>query len=429
MKEKEVLEYIASISNFGIVPGLDSIKELCIRMGNPQDGLQFVHIAGTNGKGSTLAYVSTILQCAGYRVGRYLSPTIFAYRERIQVNTKPITKAALGEGMELVRAACDEMVAEGLQQPTPFEVETALAFWYFRKRECEIVVLETGMGGLADATNLITTTLAAVITPVSMDHMQFLGNTLEKIAEQKAGIIKPGCSVISAKQSDKVTEVIGRRAEECGCSLTISADSEAAKVKYGLEKQQFDYAGYKKLTIRLAGQHQIANAVLAIDTVKALACKGFPVSEKALYQGLLETEWPGRFTVIAKKPFFIVDGAHNEDAAAKLAESIEFYFTNKRIVYIMGVLKDKEYEKIIDLTYKYADQIITITPPENPRAMHAYDLAREVAKVHPRVTAVDSLEEAVEMSRLLTGKEDVIIAFGSLSYLGRLMDIAVKGKA
>lgn len=429
MKEKEVLEYIASISNFGIVPGLDSIEELCRRMDNPQAGLQFVHIAGTNGKGSTLAYVSTILQCAGYRVGRYVSPTIFEYRERIQVNARPITKVALGEGMELVRAACNEMVAEGLQQPTPFEVETALAFWYFRKKECDIVVLETGMGGLGDATNLITNTLAAVITPVSMDHMQFLGNTLEEIAEQKAGIIKPGCAVISAGQSDGVTEVIARKAEEWGCSLTLSADSDATRVKYGLEKQQFDYAGYKKLTIRLAGQHQIANAVLAIDTIKALAGKGFPVSEKALYRGLLETEWPGRFTVIAKKPYFIVDGAHNEDAAEKLAESIEFYFTNKRIIYIMGILKDKAYEKIIDLTYKYADQIITITPPENPRAMHAYDLAREIAKVHPKVTAVDSLEEAVEMSRLLAGKEDVIIAFGSLSYLGRLMDMVGQGKA
>lgn len=429
MKEKEVLEYIASISNLGIVPGLDGIKELCRRMDNPQAGLQFVHIAGTNGKGSTLAYVSTILQCAGYRVGRYISPTIFEYRERIQVNAKPITKVALGEGMELVRAACNEMVAEGRQQPTPFEVETALAFWYFRRKECDIVVLETGMGGLGDATNLITNTLAAVITPVSMDHMQFLGNTLKKIAEQKAGIIKPGCAVISAGQSDEVTEVIARKAEEWGCSLTLSAGSDATRVRYGLEKQQFDYAGYKKLTIRLAGQHQIANAVLAIDTIKALAGKGFPVSEKALYRGLLETEWPGRFTVIAKKPFFIVDGAHNEDAAEKLAESIEFYFTNKRIIYIMGILKDKAYEKIIDLTYKYADQIITITPPENPRAMHAYDLAREAAKVHPKVTAVDSLEEAVEMSRLLAGKEDVIIAFGSLSYLGRLMDMVGHGKA
>ena len=163
--------------------------------------------------------------------------------------------------------------------------------------------------------------------------------------------------------------------------------------------------------------------MLAVTAIEALGRCGFPVNEKALRKGLAETVWRGRFTVIAKKPYFIVDGAHNEDAARKLAESLEFYFTNKRIIYIMGILKDKEYEKIIALTHKYADQIITITPPENPRAMHAYELATEIAGVHSNVTAVDSLEEAVEMSYLLAGKDDIILAFGSLSYLGKLMDI------
>lgn len=182
----------------------------------------------------------------------------------------------------------------------------------------------------------------------------------------------------------------------------------------------------KNLEITLAGKFQVENAILAIETVRALNQYGFLVSETALRKGLRETKWLGRFSLISKKPFFIADGAHNEDAAKKLAESIEFYFTNKRIIYIMGILKDKEYEKIIDLTHKYADQIITVTPPENPRALPAYELAQEIVKVHPAVTAVDSLEEAVEMSYLLAGKDDVIIAFGSLSYLGRLMEIVAK---
>lgn len=423
MNYKETMEYLESIQSYGIVPGLESIRELCRRLKNPQDSLQFVHIAGTNGKGSTLAYVSTILKSAGYRVGRYISPTIFEYRERIQVNARPITKAALCEGVELVRQCCNEMTAEGFPHPTPFEVETALAFWYFREQKCDIVVLETGMGGLTDATNIITATLVAVLASISMDHMKFLGNSLEEIAAQKAGIIKSGCLVVSMKQKDAAMEIVRKTAEEKGCSLQI-ADAEAAhRIRYGVEKQRFDYKGMKGLEIRLAGKFQIDNAVLAIETISALRDAGFQITEKALRKGLCDTVWQGRFSVLSRKPYFIVDGAHNEDAARKLANSIEFYFTNKRIIYIMGILKDKEYEKIIDLTHQYADQIITVTPPDNPRAMHAYELAQEIVKVHPQVTAVDSLEEAVEMSCLLAGKDDVIIAFGSLSYLGGLIKI------
>lgn len=423
MNYKEALSFVEEISSLGIVPGLDSIAALCEELGNPQEELKFIHIAGTNGKGSVLAYISTILKCAGYRVGRYISPTIFDYRERIQVNGRMITKKALGEGMELVKAACGSMVAKGLQHPTPFEVETALAFWYFRRMQCDIVVLETGMGGLMDATNVITTTLAAVIVSIGKDHMKFLGNTVEEIAGQKAGIIKNGCNVICMKQQDSVMQVLEREVRRKNGLLQIADAGQASHIRYGIEKQQFDYAGMKKLEIRLSGQFQIANAAVAIETVRVISKRGFPVSEQAIRKGLEETRWAGRFTVAARKPLFIVDGAHNEDAAEKLAKSIEFYFTNKRIIYIMGMLKDKEYDKVIELTYKYADQIITVTPPENPRAMPAYELAREIAKVHTKVTAVDSLEEAVEMGRLLAGKDDVIVAFGSLSYLGRLMKL------
>lgn len=423
MNDKEAMAFVEGIESLGIVPGLDSIRKLCEAIGNPQDTLKFVHIAGTNGKGSALAYISTILKCAGYKVGRYISPTIFEYRERIQVNERMITKKALGEGMELVKAACEDMVARGLPHPTPFEVETALAFWYFQKMKCDIVVLETGMGGLLDATNVITTTLAAVIASVGRDHMKFLGNTVEEIAKQKAGIIKNDCYVICMKQKNSVMQVIEEEAQRKNSILRVADPEQAGHVRYGIEKQQFDYADMKKLEITLAGQFQIANAVLAVETVLALSEKGFAVARQAIRKGLLETRWQGRFTVVARKPLFIVDGAHNEDAAAKLANSIEFYFTNKRIIYIMGMLKDKEYDKVIDLTYKYADQIITVTPPGNPRALPAYELAKEIAKVHSKVTAVDSLEEAVEMSRLLAGKDDVIIAFGSLSYLGRLMQL------
>ncbi len=425
MKYQEVLDYMDSIKKYGIVPGLDTVRELCRRLGNPQDGLQFVHIAGTNGKGSVLAYVSTVLRCAGYRVGRYLSPTIRDYRERFQVGGRMITQKALCGLMEELKQACEDMTADGFPHPTPFEVETALGFLYFSREKCDLVVLETGMGGRLDATNVIQNTLVAVLVSISMDHMQYLGKSLREIAGEKAGIIKPGCKVVTAQQEPEAMEVIRERAGQLQVPLTV-ADAAVKRVRYGLEKQRFDYEGMRDLEIGLAGKYQIDNAVLSIQVCRTLAECGYDIPEKALRQGLHGTRWPGRFTVLGRRPLFVADGAHNEDAAKKLAESIEFYFTNKRIIFIMGILKDKEYEKIIELTAHYADQILTVTPPDNPRAMSSYELAQEVSKVHPQVTAVDSLEEAVEISHLLAGKEDVILAFGSLSYMGRLMEIMEK---
>lgn len=423
MKEREVMEYIESINGLGIVPGLDSIRELCGRLGNPQNALRFVHVAGTNGKGSVSAYIAEVLKCGGYRVGRYISPVIFKYRERIQVNGRSITREALGRLAEQVKQVCSEMVEDGLNQPTAFEVETALGFLYWKEKGCDIVVLETGMGGLLDATNIIESTVLAVITSISMDHMRFLGNTQEEIAAQKAGIMKPGVPVVSAEQLRPVEKVIRDRAAALDCPLAVAERSRITSVRYGLERQRFSYGGFSGLEISLAGKYQIENGALAVEALKILSECGFPVTEAKLRQGLKQTAWAGRFTLVGRKPCFIVDGAHNEDAAKRLAESVQFYFTNKRIIYIMGVLKDKEYEKIIELTHGLADQIITVTPPDNPRAFPAYELAREVAKVHPGVTAVDSLEEAVEMAGLLAGKEDVIIAFGTLSFVGRLMEI------
>lgn len=426
MNYAETLEYVESLKTYGIVPGLSSVTELCRRLGNPQDALSFVHIAGSNGKGSLLAFVSTILKCAGYKVGRYCSPTIFEYRERIQVNGRSITKKALCECMEEIKAVCDGMVADGLPHPTPFEVETAAAFLYFKACGCDIVVLETGMGGREDATNLIKNTKVAVLTSVSMDHMQFLGKSLEEIAWQKAGIIKNGCYVVSAKQEAACLQVVQAEALEKGCEFTVAGD--ASKAKYGLLKQMFSYRDseghmYADLEIGLAGKHQIDNAILAVEVIGKLSVCGYPVAEKQLRKGLLETVWPGRFQVLSRKPYFIIDGAHNEDAAKKLAESVRFYFTNKRIIYIIGILRDKEYEKVVAETYAYADQIITITPPDNPRALHALDLAQTVKGYHPHVTAAGSLEEAVEMAYLLSGKDDVIISFGSLSYLGQMTEV------
>ncbi len=426
MKYQEAVEYIEGLSKYGIKPGLGTITELCKRLGNPQEELEFVHIAGSNGKGSTLAFVSTIIKCAGYKVGRYISPAIFEYREKIQIGERPITQKKLCELTEQLKAVCEEMVADGFAHPTPFEFETAMAFLYFKEMAVNVVVLETGMGGRGDATNLITTTKVAVLTSISMDHMQYLGDTLEKIATEKAGIIKPDCAVVSQVQEEEAAWVIRRECEKKGTVLTFVEPEKGKRIRYGLNRQRFDYNGYKDLEISLLGTYQIENAMLAVEVIEALRRSGMEISENALRTGLKEAKWLGRFSLIGKKPYFVVDGAHNEDAAKKLAESIAFYFTNKRIIYIIGILRDKEYEKIIELTAEYADQIITVKTPNNPRAMDSYELAQEVAKIHPCVTAASSLEEAIELAYLLAGKDDVILSFGSLSYLGAMIKLVEK---
>lgn len=421
MNEREAMEWITERGKAGSVYGLQTIRELLSRLGNPQEHLRFIHIAGTNGKGSVLAFVSTILKCAGYRVGRYISPTIFSYRERIQVSERPIAKKRMCELMTQLRKVSEAMEADGWMQPTAFEIETAMAFLYFVEKKCDIVVLETGLGGRQDATNIVEHTIMAVFASISMDHMAILGDSLEKIAAEKSGIIKPGCVVVSMKQTDAAEKVLRAQAEELGCPFVSADIAGASGIRYGLEKQRFSYAGYRNLEITLAGTWQIENAVLAVQVIEALKENGFPIGEKQLREGLYTTRWPGRLTIIGKKPYFIVDGAHNEDASKKLADSLRFYFTNRRIIYIMGILRDKEYEKIIRNTAELAEQIITITPPDNPRAMHAYELAQEVRRFHPSVTVADSLAEAVEMSRLLADQDSVIVAFGSLSFLGELI--------
>ena len=430
MTEKECLDFMEELKKSGIVPGLGSIKELCRRLGNPQDAFPCIHIAGTNGKGSVLAYLSSVYKTAGYRVGAFSSPAVFKSQETIRVDGKNMTKKAYAEGLEKIKEAVEAIKADGLPAPTAFEAETALAFFYFADKKCDIVMLETGMGGREDATNLITRTLAAVLMPIGMDHMQFLGRTLDKIAYQKAGIIKKGCVAVSAVQQEEAAAEIRKEAEKQGCSCIFATVPE--KIKYGLKKQKFTYRDafgtlHKDMEITIPGVCQAENAAVAIEVVEALnRQKSFYVSDENLRRGLLETSWPGRFEVLREKPYFVIDGAHNEPAAKKLVQSVSAYFSNKRIIYIMGMLKDKEYEKVAEITYPYADQIITVTPPENKRALSAMDLAAAVSAYHPRVTTAGSVEEAVEMAYLLAGKEDVILCFGSLSFLGRVRDILGK---
>lgn len=425
MNYREAMVYIEDLQQYGSVMGLETMRELCARLENPQDQLKFVHLAGTNGKGSVLAYVSTVLSAAGYRTGRYISPTVQEYRERFQIDGRVITQSGLCKYLEQVKEAAEAMAAEGLPHPTAFEVETAVAFLYFLDKQCDMVVLETGLGGALDATNVITTTLAAVFTSISMDHMGVLGDGIEQIAAVKAGIIKDRCYVISAKQTPEAMKVIRQAALVRKAKFYTADVSRAKNVRYGMTGQHFSYDKYKNIAITMAGQFQIENAVVALETLAVLGRAGYPVAEDKLRLGMEQTRWRGRFDVIGKKPLFIADGAHNEDASKRLAESIRFYFTNRRIIYIMGMLKDKEYDKVIRNTYELAEHIITVTPPLTDRALHGYELAQAVREYHDSVTVADSVQEAVEIAYLLAGrdKDCVVIAFGSLSYLGELINV------
>lgn len=420
MTYEEARAFIAETATYGYRLGLDSIREMLRRLGNPQDELKFIHIAGTNGKGSVLAYTSTVLKAAGYKVGRYISPTIFSYRERIQVNEQYISREDLTRLTEQIYEAGQSMVADGLLHPTCFEVETVLAFLYFREQKCDLVVLETGMGGLTDATNVVKTTLISALVSISMDHMGYLGDTLAEIAAMKAGIIKPNTMVVSAKQQPEAAQVIEKTCEENGCRLTVVDKDAICNVTYGYERQVFDYKSHKGLEIGLAGAYQIENAALAVDVIDTLAGLGYEVSEEALRKGLKSTVWNGRFTIVDRNPLFILDGAHNRDAADRLKETLELYFKEKRLIFIMGVLADKEYEYIVSQLAPLADEIFTIMTPDNPRALPAEELAKTVSVYNPNVAPANGLKDAVARARAEARPEDVVVAFGSLSHLGEL---------
>ena len=427
MKYQEAMGYIDSCATYGIVPGLESIKELLRRLGNPEKNSKVIHIAGTNGKGSTLAFISTALTENGYKVGRYVSPTIVEYRERFQIQGKPISKAEVAKLMEQVAPHADTMEQEGLPHPTPFEIETAMAFLLFQEKKCDFVVLETGMGGLLDATNVVDKTLISVLTSIDNDHSAFLGDSLQEIAIQKAGIIKPGCVVISAEQDENVQSVIEQIAFKQNAIKTIFIHgNEIKNVKFSLQKTAFTYKDMKKMEISLLGSYQVKNAALALEVLYQLQNLGFSLKEEKIRKAFKETVWSARFQILDKKPVFIIDGAHNPAAARELRSSLEFYFTNKRIIYIMGMFRDKEYETVIQQTCDLAQHIITVSKKGNSRALSALELAQEVMKVNPIVTVADSVDEAVELAYLLADKDSVIVAFGSLAYLGECMEAVNK---
>lgn len=440
MNFNEAMKYMDEVGKFGSVLGLEATKELLNRLGNPQDKLQFVHIAGTNGKGSTAAYIANIMAMNGYKIGRYISPTIRDYCERIQITSKSkssniettyIQEEAVARHLTYIANVCDEMVLDGYSHPTPFEIETAMCFLECIEQGCDLVVLEVGMGGRLDATNVIKNTKVAVLTSISMDHMQFLGDTLEKIAYEKAGIVKDGCKVVSYRQQPAAMEVIESVCKDKGAELVTTDFDGLQNINYSIDDTLFDFSidentsknhkVLKQLKIQLLGKMQVKNAAVSINTVCVLKKLGYTVTEESIYDGLALTRWNGRFEKLKNNPTIILDGAHNEDAAYALKESMDLYFPNQKCIYVMGVFADKEYEKVLAITSEKAKSIYTITP-NNARALEAQSLAKCAMNYCNHVKATGSVSEALQLAieeSIMDKKENKdipIIVFGSLSF-------------
>ncbi|MGE9301571.1 bifunctional folylpolyglutamate synthase/dihydrofolate synthase [Mediterraneibacter faecis] len=430
MTYKEARVYLDEMSKYGSVLGLDTIRGLLRELGNPQDDLKFIHIAGTNGKGSVLAYTSTILSEAGYRTGRYVSPTVISYLERIQIDGTWISEDEFAELAEKVKEAIARMEAVGEESPTVFEAETAIAFLYFKKKNCDLVVLESGLGGILDATNIIGAPVCAAFATISVDHLGVIGNSLEEIAQNKAGIIKSGCAVVSAKQKENVREILERTAEENNCSFTEAQPEQMIVHEDSYRGITFSYKDYEQMRSSLVGQCQRENLATALEIIRCLNGLGYQISQEQVRNGLLKTNWIGRFTCLFESPLFFIDGAHNEDAALKLKMSLERYFSDYKKILIMGVFKDKEYDKITSLLCPLAEYVYTVNLPNAERTLPAEQLAEVVEKHCQRVKAEPTIEAAVKdaIASVAAQEKDskektVILACGSLSYLGEVQRI------
>ncbi|RKQ33923.1 bifunctional folylpolyglutamate synthase/dihydrofolate synthase [Oceanobacillus halophilus] len=415
---EEAIQYINSPKYHGMKLGLDNIRALMAALGNPQKQLKFIHVAGTNGKGSVASYLAHILTEAGYKTGLFTSPYIEQFNERIQVNHEKISNESLGK----ITGEVKEKILEMKQNPTEFEIITAISFQYFYEQQCDIVVLEVGLGGKLDSTNVIDTPILSVITPISYDHQSFLGTTLTEIAGEKAGIIKENAKVLLYPQDKDAEEVIYQAAREKN-AVVYQPDFGAIKdVRSSLTGQYFSYQSYQDLQISLLGEHQLKNAALAIEAVHLLNEAGFSVHDATLRKGLSKTTWPGRFEIIHQNPVVVIDGAHNIDSIQALVDNLTKYFSKKKIIAILGVLKDKDVDKILEEVSPVINQFITVTP-DSPRAVGAEELATLLEEKNIPVTSSETYEEAVQLAFQEAREDDVICAFGSLYYIGAVRRI------
>ncbi len=410
MTYREALEYIHSVTWKGSRPGLSRITELCEKMSHPESRLRFVHVAGTNGKGSICCMLSEVLRASGLRVGLFTSPFVREFNERIRVDGENIGDEELASVTEYVKQFADTMD----DAPTEFELITAIAFAYFARRECDIVVLEVGMGGRLDSTNVIDTTVLSVITEISLDHTAILGDTVEKIAAEKAGILKPGVPAVFAGTDEAAFRVIAQKAAEMGSSLTRPAYETLAVRDVSIDGTVFDYAGQQPYRISLAGTYQPRNAAAVIHSVDVLREYGYAIPETALRAGLLAARWSARFEVLCRDPVVIYDGGHNPGGVTVAFESAARCFPGEKFTVLTGVMADKEYDKIAGIAAPYIAKAYTVTPLV-PRALNAPSYAEVYRALGVDAVSCESIEtgvrDAIEDARI---NRRPLILFGSL---------------
>ncbi len=415
MTVEEAIAYIHSVFWKGSIPGLGRTQTLLAKMGNPEKDLKYVHIAGTNGKGSTAAMTASILRKAGYRTGLYTSPYIYRFHERMQIDGEQISDEDLIEITEYVKPLADSME----ESPTEFELVCCIAFEYFKRKKCDIVVLEVGMGGEFDATNVIPTPEAAVITNIGLDHTDVLGSTVEEIALTKSGIFKEGGSAVIYRGTPSVEAVFENVCREKHVSLK-KADFDGLKLhSHGLEGQVFDCGTRKNLHLPLLGDHQLHNAAVVLSVADTLIEKGWDITEQNIYDGIRDVSWPGRFDIVSRDPLFIIDGGHNPQCIEALVKNIQDYLQNRTVIALTGVLADKDYADMYKPVMPLVRQFVCITP-DNPRKLEADQLALYLQGAGAKATACDSIRQGVIKSIELAGKDGVVLCFGSLYSIGAI---------
>lgn len=413
MTAEEAIKFIHQRTWQGSKPGLSRTRELLSLLGDPHKDIPFVHIAGTNGKGSTAAMLSAILRAAGYRTGLYTSPYITRFNERIQIDGAEIPDASLGE----ITEKCAPLALSMADRPTEFELVTAVAFEYFRQEKCDIVVLETGLGGRLDSTNVIEAPLCSVITNIGLDHTRELGGTVEEIAGEKAGIIKSGRPAVIYDLPENIRDVFSRKCAETGSALISSDFCQIIPDSDSVQGQRFSYKDFSGLFLPLLGEHQLKNAAVALETVSLLRSLGWKLTDGAVRRGLASTRWPARFEIVSRKPLFIVDGGHNPQCAETVAYNLFRYFPGRKTVLLMGVLRDKDYMSMARILNPRADAFVTVTP-DSPRALDAQELARSLDIFGKPAIPCASIDGGIETALSLAGEDGLVCSVGSLYFAG-----------
>lgn len=428
MKYEEAMKYITEVGNFGSNYGLERTYKLLEHLGNPERDLKLIHIAGTNGKGSTTSMITEILMGEGYKVGMYTSPFIEEFEERIQINRNNIPKESLAILMDEIKVAVDKVIEAGYNHPTEFEIITVLMLLYFKKENIDFGVIEVGLGGTLDSTNVIKP-IIQVITSISFDHTNLLGNTLEKIAREKAGIIKRGIPTVIYPQQEEVLKVIKNKCFEMDSELYI-ANNENLKFKniVNLDKpyQLLKYNNEIDILLPLLGEHQIINLSVAMQAIEVLNNKNIiDISIANIVKSIKNVSWKGRLEVLSNNPYVVIDGAHNIQGIKTLSRNIKKYFKYENLYLILGILADKDVEEMIKIITPMAKKVYSVTP-NSIRGELAESLKDEVSKFNKNCKAFDKYEEAYLEALNDAFEKDLILASGSLYMIGDMRKIIRK---